>query len=173
MIITRGFAAAIFAAAAVGAASPAAAQDPMSGVYTYNQAGQPSQTWSIYPTCVPAGCTLHVSMPDPAGGSGGGDARLVNDQWNFGAHSSVGMTCPDGSKGEATLNYIWDDATLTGTKKTIHGETCGMEPGMTSDPFTLTYVKPLGNSVELYPLQCPTWPNCSWNSVIPGTAAGS
>ena len=170
MTIARVLAAVVaFAGAALATSGPASAQDPMSGVYTYDQPGRPAQTWMIYPTCLPAGCVLHMSMPDPAGGSAGGDARLVNDRWNFGWKSQVGFTCADGTKVPATLTYVWDDKTLSGTKKTLHGQVCGLEPAMVQEPFTLAYQRPLDMPVELYPLQCPTWPNCNYDSVIPGT----
>lgn len=151
----------------------------MDGVYLYQQQGVAPYQWSIYPTCVPAGCTLHVqsSLPNhgPLSDEPGfsGDARLSTNAaqgiplWTV-VNQQAQMTCPDGSKAPAQQVYAWDDATLTGTQTTTHAAVCGLRPGLVKEPFTLKYLSPLRIPVELYPLQCPTWPHCEANTVIPG-----
>jgi hypothetical protein len=179
MTTTRGLAAAVlFAAVALGSAGPASAQDPMAGVYTYTQAGLSPSTWTVYPTCVPAGCVLHIEDTTPHKGplsdqpGFSGDARLVNDQWTMGINLPDGMSCPDGSTAANAYVYSFDDKTLRGTVTNLHGAVCGMQPGQSKQPFTLTYQSPLPIPVELYPLQCPTWPHCDYNTVIPGQLSG-
>ncbi|MFY9918735.1 MAG: hypothetical protein WAL26_10090 [Mycobacterium sp.] len=39
--------------AALGTASPSAAEQVMEGIYTFNTEGSPSAEWTIYPICVP------------------------------------------------------------------------------------------------------------------------
>jgi hypothetical protein len=165
MLIARVLAATVvFAGVGLASAVPASAQDPMSGVYTYNQPGQPSQTWQIFPVCMPAGCMLKIASPEPTQG----DAKLVNDRWTFGVYQPNGFSCPDGSSVPVTVTYVWDDKTLTGTKSTMHSQACGSPAAFTRDPFTLSFQRPLDIPVEMYPLMCPTWPNCNYNTVIPG-----
>jgi hypothetical protein len=170
MTIARVLAAAVvFAGLGLASASPASAQDPLSGLYTYQQAGQPPLTWTIYPTCVPAGCVLHLSSGPATGGANvyGGEAKLVNDRWMFGWDDPAGLSCPDGSKAPVRYAYTLDDKTLTGTKTTMHAQVCGMEPAMTREPFTLAFQRALDIPLELYPYMCPTWPNCNYDTVIP------
>lgn len=167
MRLTRALTAAvIFGGVAMASASPASAEEPLVGKYTYTKAGEPPVTWVIYPTCVPAGCVMHVAILEPGGNSYGGEARLVNDQWTFGANRANGLVCPDGSTAASSEMFTFDDATLTGTKTTMHAQACGMAPGMTKEPFALTYQAPLGIPVEEYPLQCPTWPQCDYSTTV-------
>jgi hypothetical protein len=173
--IGRGLAAGvIFAGIALGSAGQASAEDPIAGIYTYTQAGLPPSTWSIYPTCVPAGCVLHIEDTTPHKGplsdqpGYSGDARLVNDRWTLGINNTGGITCPDGSTADYSNVYTFDEKTLSGTVTTLHGSVCGLQPAQNKQPFTLVYQSPLPIPVELYPLQCPTWPNCNYDTVIPG-----
>jgi hypothetical protein len=171
MTIGRVLAAAvIFAGVALASAGPASAENVLSGLYSYQQAGQPAVTWTIYPTCVPAGCMLHVSSGPATGGTNGygGDAHRVNDLWMFGWYDAAGLSCPDGSTGPVQYSYTFDDKTLTGTKTTMRPQTCGHEPAMTKEPFTLGFLRELDIPVEQYPYMCPTWPHCDYNTVIPG-----
>ena len=176
MTIIRGLATvAVFAAVGLGVAGPASAGDPMAGVYTYNQPGEPPSTWTIYPTCVIAGCVLHVDDTRPHKGSlsdlppYSGDAHLVNDRWTLGIYTYDGISCPDGTTAASASIYTFDDKALTGTVTTMHGSVCGMQPARNTQPFTLTYQSPLPVPVELYPGGgCPTFPNCNYDSVIPG-----
>ena len=165
-------AAVAFAGVALGTAGRASASDPMAGNYAYHQAGAPQYRWTIFPTCVLAGCTLHVdgSLPGygPASAGFTGDAKLVNDQWTMNVTVPDGLKCGDGSSAALSQVYKFDDATLTGTVTNIHAAVCGQQPSMTKDPFTLTYESPLTPPVELYPQQCPTFPNCAYNTEIPG-----
>jgi hypothetical protein len=147
----------------------------MAGIYTYTQAGLDPSTWSIYPICVSAGCVLHIQDTTPHKGplsdqpGYSGDARLVNDRWTLGINVPDGLSCPDGTTAASSNVYSFDDKTLNGTVTTLHGSVCGRQPAQIRRPFTLTYVSPLPTPVELYPLQCPTWPQCDYNTVIPGT----
>ena len=55
MSIARGVSGAIlFAAATLPSPAPASANEPITGIYTYNQARMPQMRWTVYPTCVPA-----------------------------------------------------------------------------------------------------------------------
>jgi hypothetical protein len=147
---------------AVGTATPASARPvdpPMYGVYTYHQDGVPDETWSLWPTCVEAGCVLHMSSvvsphlgPDSDMPGYGGDARKVDGRWTWQLVKDKGATCPDGTKTPATYSYSWDQATLAGTVTTLTSDDCGMKPGATKHSFTLAYKEPLPIPVILDPL---------------------
>jgi hypothetical protein len=170
----------VFAGAALGLASPAAA-DPgvIAGNYIFLQSGVPPHQWQIWPLCTPAGCKMQVSGLTPGRGPldskflYGGDAVLVNGQWTFTWVFPEGFTCPDGSKASSTDKYAFDDVTLTGTHTSSHPDECGVQAGQTKNPFTLQLAGPLGRPVETYPYMCPTWPHCDEDTVIPpdGTRA--
>lgn len=160
-MITRALGVAISAAVvAVAWASPASAAEPMQGFYTYNEPGTASSTWTIYPTCVPAGCVLHVSSATPDKGPESddppysGDARPVNGIWTLPVNKIDGFTCPDGSKAASTDIYRFDDATLSGTRTVTHGPVCGLQPGLTKASFTLAYQGPIPFPVNQDPLIC-------------------
>lgn len=131
----------------------------MQGIYTYHQAGAPDETWTIYPTCVVAGCVLHIATlvsphlgPDSDFPEYGQDARKTNGLWTLLIAKDKGAKCPDGSWARVNYNYSWDQATLAGTLTVLHGEVCGLQPAMTKHPFTLTYKEPLPIPVILDPL---------------------
>ncbi len=75
-----------------GVATPAQADPLMLGVYTYTQEGGRTDTWGVWPSCVPTvgdlreplelavACRLHVETQRV---SVGGDARLVGGQWTY------------------------------------------------------------------------------------------
>jgi hypothetical protein len=176
MTVARALTAAVvFVGVALASASPASAQDPMAGIYNYSQQGEPAYEWTIYPTCVPAGCALHVSSTVPGYGTlskypgFSGDAKLVNDRWTLPVNIPEGLTCPDGSKKPLSELYMFDDKTLTGTRTSMHASVCGLQSSRSTQPFTLAYKSALPIPVELYPIGCPTWPNCNYDTVIPGT----
>ena len=162
--ISRVLIAAIVAGAVVvGVAGPASArpvEEPMYGVYTYHQDGAPDETWTIFASCVIAGCTLHMSaMVSPHLGPRSdfppynGDAKKVDGLWTWITRKDEGVKCPDGSWGRTTNRYAWDQATLAGTLTVLTAAgACGMEPTMTKHPFTLTYKEPLPIPIVLDPL---------------------
>lgn len=161
MTIIRGITAAVIAAGfAVVSACPASASDPMQGIYTYTQEGRAPSTWTIYPTCVPAGCVLHVGGETPHKGPESddppyaGDARLVEGLWTLPVNKIDGFTCPDGSKAPSVDVYRFDDVTLTGTHTVTHGAVCGLQPGLTRAPFTLAFQAPIPFPVNQNPLIC-------------------
>jgi hypothetical protein len=165
--ITRAVAAAIVVAGmALVGVNPAQADNHkvpgvLEGVYTANVDGQGTIDWTIYPSCVPVvgdlreplylpvGCRLHVT-PE---GREASDAVMVGDLWTF-QDTTDGRTCPDGSKAPQTEIYSFDEITLVGTLKVIHGAVCGEQPGMTTVPFTLSFKEPLPIPVDRYPLMC-------------------
>lgn len=169
MTVARGLAAAVifFAGVAVGSASPAWADEPMEGIYGFNQAGVVPSTWTITPSCVPGSCTLSVSASPPAEISDperlltySGTAELTGGRWTFVVPLLNGVLCPDGSRAASTEIYAFDDVTLTGTHTSSHAAVCGIQPGLTKTPFTLTYLGPLPNPINRYPLYCPTLTWC-------------
>jgi hypothetical protein len=185
--VTRALAAAVlFVGAPVGLAVPAAADQPMEGSYTYNEAGLPPATWTFSPTCVPVcavsspectrpfgaggptGCDLHMSSSTPAHINRderemnfGATARIVNGMWSFTYPQPEGVRCPDGSYALSTDTYAFDDATLTGTHTVTWTPQCGMQAGMTKAPFSLSFIGPLPAPVTRYPLQCSQFGICS------------
>ena len=161
-IIRVLFALAVAVGIGVGSAMPASARpvdEPMYGIYTYHQDGAPDETWTIYATCVQAGCTLHVSSivsrrlgPDSDFPGYGSDARQVNGLWTWPIGKDRGVQCPDGSWTRANYSYAWDQATLAGTLTLLTPNSCGLTPGMTKYPFTLTFKDPLPIPIILDPL---------------------
>jgi hypothetical protein len=172
--IARALAVAVLlAGSAVGLASPASADQVMEGVYIYEQPGLPPATWTIYPICVnvvgdlreplylPVACTLHVTSQTNAKTSHeldvqnfGGDARLTGFKWTMQTTKREGFVCPDGSKAPTQETYAFDDVTLTGTHTVAHNAVCGGPAGLTKEPFTLKFDRPLPIPVQRYPLQC-------------------
>jgi hypothetical protein len=148
------------AGVALGTATPATAvEEPMNGVYTYHQEGMPDATWQIWPTCVVAGCTLHIAATvsphlGPASDDPpyNGDAHTVRGLWTLRVDDIGAVDCPDGSKANSTRLFAWDQATLAGTLTVLHGDVCGLSASMTKAPFTLTYKEPLPIPVILDPL---------------------
>ena len=55
----------MLAGAALTTASPSSADQVMEGMYTFNTPGQPSATWTIYPSCVPTVGDLRVPLSCP------------------------------------------------------------------------------------------------------------
>lgn len=107
-------AAAVLAGAALGTASPSAAEQVMEGIYTFNTEGSPSAEWTIYPICVPTvgdlreplelpvACTLKIVSATSGKQTfelnnlnWGGDARLTGGMWTLTTNKSDGFMCPD------------------------------------------------------------------------------
>lgn len=133
--------------------------EPMQGVYTYHQDGAPDETWQMWPTCVQAGCTLHMSsMVSPHLGPVSdfppynGDAHQINGLWTWLLVKDKGAKCSDGSWAPVNYNYAWDQETLAGTLTIVHGEVCDLEPASKKVPFNLTFKEPLPIPVILDPL---------------------
>jgi hypothetical protein len=168
--IVRGLAAVVFfASLAAGSASPVQADEAMEGIYAFNQPGVVPSTWSITPTCVPGSCTIYVSNTGPSDLSDperlqsyGGTAFLTGGRWTFTAPVINGVLCPDGSRAPSLETYAFDDVTLTGTHTSSHIAECGLQPALTKTPFTLTYLGPLPNPVNRYPLYCPSLVYCPY-----------
>jgi hypothetical protein len=163
----------VLAGAALTIASPSSADQVMEGNYTFTTPGQPSATWTIYPICVPTvgdlrvplelpvACTLKV-VSATAGKqtfelnnlNWGGDAKLTGGMWTLTTNKADGLMCPDGTTAPTVDTYKFDDVTLTGTHTSLHPAVCGLQPGMTKEPFTLAFAEPLPIPVDRYPLVC-------------------
>jgi hypothetical protein len=165
MFVTRALAvAAAFASVAIGLAGPARADQMLEGIYTYTQGDVVGQ-WTVYPSCVPTvgdlrdnlelpvACRLHVSG-SPSDVVSGGDARLTGDVWMFSTNKKDGMTCADGTTAPIQETYEFDGNTLSGTRSVIHNAVCGLQPAITTIPFTLAFNAPLPIPVDRYPLYC-------------------
>jgi hypothetical protein len=161
----RGFAAAAaVGCAALGCAGPAHADQLLQGEYTYTPQQGEGGTYEIWPSCVPVvgdlrqpldlpvACRLHIapSSEDMTGG----DANLVGGIWELSSPKKEGMKCPDGSWAPTIETLKVDDATMTGTREIRHTDVCGLQPGIISTPFTLTYQGPLPIPNDQYPLWC-------------------
>ncbi len=163
----------VVAAAALGTAVPASAEQTMEGYYTFSSPGQPQAEWTIYPICVPTvgdlreplelpvACTLKVVSATDSKTTfelnnlnWGGDARLTGGQWTLTTRKEEGVQCPDGSTAPSTDTYKFDDVTLTGTHTQLNTAVCGLPAGMKKEPFTLSFVRPLPLPVDKYPLVC-------------------
>jgi hypothetical protein len=165
---------------AVGTSSPAeAVGPPADGMYTFTEAGLPAAvTWKITALCdAPSRqraipdftdpviaadlCGLNVSSTTARAISHSekmvnyvGRARLANDLWTFDVPREDGVACPGGGTAASTETYAFDDVSLTGTHTSIHGDVCGLQPGMTKTPFSLAFKGPIAIPVERYPLDC-------------------
>jgi hypothetical protein len=162
--VIRGFAAAItLACAALGFAGPAHADQVVQGIYTYTPEQGQSGDYQIFPSCVPVvgdlreplnlpvACRLHMVAPT---GLNGGDARLTGGVWQWTTLNARGIQCPDGSWELTRETMKFDDLTMTGTRNIAHDDVCGLQPGIITIPFTMTYKGPLPLPVEQYPLYC-------------------
>lgn len=184
MIVARGLtAAAVFTALETGiaawSAGPAGAvAPPPDGTYTFTQAGLPSATWKLSTLCDQVNgsryykdysnpiiqadfCAVNVVSSTPSNikredklQNYSGRARLVSERWTFEVQQNDGVSCPDGSTAPSTETYSFDNETLTGTHTSLHGAVCGMQPAMSKEPFTLSFLAPLDPPVERYPLLC-------------------
>ena len=132
MTVTRAIAAtAMFAGLATGTASPAWADQTMSGHYV-ETVTDPSSGQSItndwYFTPCGDGCASVVSNGSPLG-----QTRLVNGQWvmdvdGYPAGCADGSTVPNA----ATAHWTWDPNTLAGTQQiTDKVAVCGNPAGFT------------------------------------------
>ncbi|OBI24098.1 hypothetical protein A5713_08180 [Mycobacterium sp. E2497] len=127
--------AALVAAATVGYASPARADDGLSGTYNYvNETGFTS-TWTVTP-CGP-GCA-HVFTSHSAANY---DLKLSNGRWVATVNPPDAVHCRDGTTAQATVTISVDAATLTGTSTTTStAGVCG-DPPRTYGPDTFTLTK--------------------------------
>jgi hypothetical protein len=159
-VLTTAAVALVTAAAVATPASARPVDEPMYGIYNYHQQGWPEETWTIFPTCVQAGCELHVSTlvspslgPDSDFPGYGGDARKTNGLWTLLLNKEKGVKCSDGAWAPVGYNYAWDQATLAGTLTVLTPDgTCGANASMTKKPFNLTFKEPLPIPVILDPL---------------------
>ncbi|BBY56377.1 hypothetical protein H7J07_20155 [Mycobacterium koreense] len=157
------------AVAFAGAAGlPAAVADPpppppmptITGVYDYHEPDAPLEMWVIYSTCVPLGCTLHISTTVPHTSiEKAGEFRLTSGQWAATIPVPDGVKCDDGSHDYTMETYTFDSNTLAGTHTTTHAPVCGLPAAKVSKPFTLTYVEPTPIPNNEHPLWCddPWW----------------
>jgi hypothetical protein len=163
--IARGLAAAVIVAwAALGFAGPAHADQVVEGVYTYTPEHGDSATYTIYPSCVPVVGDLReplnlpvacrLNMSPSSNNLLGGAARLTGGVWVWSGPESKGLQCPDGSWAPTIETMKFDDLTMTGTRNIAHTDVCGLQPGIITVPFTMTYQGPLPLPVEQYPLYC-------------------
>jgi hypothetical protein len=147
----------------MGLSSPAQADQLVQGVYTYTPQQGPGGEFQIWPSCVPVvgdlreplnlpvACRLHMIAP---AGLPSGDARLTGGVWEWTMLNTRGMQCPDGSWALTNEVMKFDDLTMTGTRNITHTEVCGLQPGIITIPFTMSYKGPLPIPVEQYPLYC-------------------
>ncbi|MGB3486191.1 MAG: hypothetical protein WBB07_28725 [Mycobacterium sp.] len=169
------------AATSVGFAAPASAiVPPADGNYTFSQAGKPNSTWTMQSICSQPsgtraqqdytdettqtlGCSLILGSLASRSGmdrdqravSFNGTARLVSGMWTLTVEVPEGLACPDGSFAPSSDTYAFSSATLTGTHTSIHGSVCGLAPGMTKEPFALTFIGPLDPPVvDRFPMDC-------------------
>jgi hypothetical protein len=132
MAITRGIAAAaILAGLAVRTASPAWADQTMSGHYieteTVARTGLQLLTNDWYFTPCGDGCASLAATP---GGQTWAQARLVNGQWTMDRNGDD--HCPDASvvPDAFSMHFTWDPNTLAGTVAlTFIVQSCGRPVG--------------------------------------------
>jgi len=114
-------AAAILAAVATGAPTPAGAGGPttptaaeLSGTYTFTVQTGNTTTWAITP-CGPGCATVAATNSSAGNAPYTGQARLAGDQWNMTAARPDALTCDDNSRAPGTTIYSWGAVTFAGT----------------------------------------------------------
>lgn len=83
-----------------------------------------------------------------------GRARLSGGLWTFQVKKSEGLACPGGSFAETNETYAFDNGTFAGTHTVLTTATCGLQPDMKKEPFSLQLIGPPPSPIERYPLQC-------------------
>lgn len=91
-----------------------------------------------------------------------GRARLTSDLWTVQISTATGTQCPDGTAAPSTETFAFNppdpaspNPSVTGTRTSIHGAVCGLQPGMVKTAFTLNYAGPLAAPVvERFPANC-------------------
>ena len=167
------------------AAPASAILPPVDGYYTFNQDGLPQARWTMQSICIQPngtraqpdytdetiqtlGCDVIVGSDTPSLLTReehlvnfAGRAKLTSDLWTFQITQDEGLACPDGSFAPTTDTYAFTapdpngPPNLTGTHTSIHGAVCGLQPGMTKTPFTLTFTDVLNPAViSRYPALC-------------------
>ena len=134
-IIRVTAAAVVLAGTAVATASPASADERLSGDYTFIN-GPVSNTWSIETQCNAEGtCGGTISSST---GLLEQIKRLAGGPWTVERQDVPnGWTCPDGSIGAADLMYSFDPATLAGTLSSTS------KPGVCNDPNAIHIQQPI------------------------------
>ena len=158
---------------------------PVDGWYTFDEAGLPQSRWQMQSICIQPngtraqpdytdetiqtlGCTIILNSDTPTLltrdqklANFAGRAQLTGGLWTLRVEKPEGVPCPDGSFGPSTDTYAFtapDPAgppNLTGTHTSIHGEVCGLQPAMTTAPFTLTFTDVLDPGViHRFPALC-------------------
>ena len=128
----------IFAAAAVGFASPSRADD-FSGTYAVTLGTGNPATWTVEPCggdpfipCVRVSQTGGESMPFE------GEAHLTVGSWIMRAERSDAIVCFDtGEAFPGIVTYSWNAVTLTGQAGIYNPGYCDQAPGSFSAPITL------------------------------------
>ena len=167
------------------AAPASAILPPVDGYYTFQQDGLPQARWTMQSICIQPngtraqpdytdetiqtlGCDVIVGSDTPSLLTReehlvnfAGRAKLTSDLWTFQITQDEGLACPDGSFAPTTDTYAFTapdpngPPNLTGTHTSIHGAVCGLQPGMTKTPFTLTFTDVLDPAViSRYPALC-------------------
>ena len=167
------------------AAPASAILPPVDGYYTFQQDGLPRARWTMQSICIQPngtraqpdytdetiktlGCDVIVGSDTPSLLTReehlvnfAGRAKLTSDLWTFQITQDEGLACPDGSFAPTTDTYAFTapdpngPPNLTGTHTSIHGAVCGLQPGMTKTPFTLTFTDVLNPAViSRYPALC-------------------
>lgn len=167
------------------AAPASAILPPVDGYYTFQQDGLPQARWTMQSICIQPngtraqpdytdetiqtlGCDVIVGSDTPRLLTReehlvnfAGRAKLTSDLWTFQITQDEGLACPDGSFAPTTDTYAFTapdpngPPNLTGTHTSIHGAVCGLQPGMTKTPFTLTFTDVLNPAViSRYPALC-------------------
>lgn len=157
---------------------------PADGSYAFNQAGVSGAVWAISALCVqPSGtrnmndysdpivfamnCALNVVSTTPANNTRAehlqnfsGRARMSSMLWTLDVKKSEGISCPGGGFAETHETYAFSDETMSGTHTILNDAVCGLQPGMTKQPFSLALIGPPPSPVERYPLNCNEYAMC-------------
>jgi hypothetical protein len=176
---TAGIVSAVAIGVALQSGEPARAVGvPADGVYTFDEPGTAGVSWTITALCdQPSGtrnmndysdpivqafnCALNVvsvtneqiSRADKLQNFSG-RARLSSVLWTLKVDKPDGVTCPGGGTAATTETYAFDDATMSGTHTTLHGQECGLESDMKKQPFSLHMAGPPPSPIQRYPLYC-------------------
>jgi len=132
-------AAVILAAATVGFAGPARADD-FGGTYTLNM-GDNQSTWTVTPcegdSFIPC---VHIAQTGGPNAPFQGDAYLTVGSWSMRVDRLDAISCEDGSKLPLPVTYSWDAVTLSGYVALFNPGLCGAKPVSLYAPISLTKI---------------------------------
>lgn len=167
------------AAAMLTAPSAQAVLPPADGTYRFDMPGAPQTTWTMQTLCSQPsgtreqrdytdidiqtmGCEVLMAATSRVVATRAdrlvnfaGRMKLTGGLWTISFTAPQGAECPGGGYAPTTEIYSFTENGLTGNRKRIIPEQCGLSAGIENTPFTLAFLAPLDPPVvNRFPMQC-------------------